>query len=204
MKDSNYRNLGYIYLINAVGTEYFKIGSSRCSVINRLLGLQTGCPIKLRYVYHTYVKDMFFTEKELHKIFSLRRTIGEWFRLSQEDVKKCITLMRLMQVSEFTINSNDEILVEKPVEEKSFILEDYISSLNEDELKDEDDSEEYLFTSLNLTKSAATQLVLKLRYESPQHNQTEIIWMLWNAKPGTSRAYKKALKEYKDLTKDDD
>lgn len=103
---------GYVYIISAVGTQYFKIGISQESVVRRLCNLQTGCPLKLRYVYHGYVANIFQTEKELHKIFSPFRTIGEWFSLVTEDVQKCITLIRLMQVEEIQEEINYPILVE--------------------------------------------------------------------------------------------
>lgn len=56
---------GYVYLISAVGTGRFKIGKTQVGVLGRLKELQTGSPIKLRYVYHAYVDDINRTEKEL-------------------------------------------------------------------------------------------------------------------------------------------
>jgi hypothetical protein len=32
-----------------------------------------------------------------------------------------------------------------------------------------------------------------------KHTQTEIIWMLWNARPGKTKAYETAVAEYKEL-----
>lgn len=56
------------------------------------------------------------------------------------------------------------------------------------------------FTNLKLDYSRARELVLKLRNEM-KHNQSEIIWMLWNAKPGNTKAYEMALAEFKELVK---
>lgn len=89
---------GYIYLINAVGTDKFKIGKTRSPVSTRLDDLQTGCPFRLRYVYHAYVQNMNQAERELHHQFSLFRCIGEWFTLDQVNVQECVTLMRLVQL----------------------------------------------------------------------------------------------------------
>jgi len=91
---------GYIYLVNAVGTNKFKIGKTRVPVSHRIDELQTGCPIRLRYVYHAYVAHMSRIERELHYQFSCFRSIGEWFALSHANVKECITLMRLVQVDQ--------------------------------------------------------------------------------------------------------
>lgn len=54
------------------------------------------------------------------------------------------------------------------------------------------------FTNLNLDYEAARQHILTL---TEKHNQTEIIWMLWNARPGKTQAYETALSEFKELTK---
>jgi hypothetical protein len=66
------------------------------------------------------------------------------------------------------------------------------------------DSNEYAdeavvyFTVLNLNRKQAIELILKLKNEM-KHNQTEIIWMLWNARPGKTKAYETAVSEYKEL-----
>jgi hypothetical protein len=91
---------GHIYLVNAVGTNKFKIGKTAGSVAHRIKELQIGSPIRLRYVYHAYVDRMNRTERELHYQFVCFRSIGEWFSLSDTNVKECITLMRLAQIHE--------------------------------------------------------------------------------------------------------
>lgn len=59
------------------------------------------------------------------------------------------------------------------------------------------------FTPMNLSRKEAIKLIQKLKHEM-KHNQTEIIWMLWNARPGKTKAYESALAEYKKLTKEED
>lgn len=95
---------GYIYVISAVGTNKFKIGRTR-DVMHRINQLQTGCPLKIRYVYHIYVSDTSSIETELHHRFFPQREIGEWFTLTSSQVKDCILLMRLAQESEVYSNS---------------------------------------------------------------------------------------------------
>lgn len=87
---------GYIYLVQAVGTDRFKIGRA-INVSKRLRALQAGSPLKIRYVYHAFVVNMNLCEMELHHKFSKQREIGEWFTLTQKDVEFCIFLMRLVQ-----------------------------------------------------------------------------------------------------------
>lgn len=187
------KNAGYVYIISAVSTRYFKIGISEESVLKRLKQLQTGCPFELLCVYHAYVANMFQTEKELHKIFSASRRIGGWFSLTTEDVQECITLMRLMQVDKIQEQLLPIVVIEE-VEEVLDVKEESLDAV-------EDSTEDKLYTTLKLTKDAAINLILKLKSES-HHTQTQIIWMLWNAKPGVTKSYKNAVSEYKELTKD--
>lgn len=81
--------MGYIYLIGEIGNENrYKIGSTRCKDINkRLKQLQTGNSEEL------YIKESFETthpfklETMLHNRFKSSNLIGEWFELSNEDVR---------------------------------------------------------------------------------------------------------------------
>ena len=110
---------GYIYLINAVGTNKFKIGKTRFSISHRIDVLQTACPFRLRYVYHTYVQNMNRTERELHNQFSLFRSVGEWFALEHGNVQECISLMRLVQIEQpriFVPSANEVKLEPEPVQ----------------------------------------------------------------------------------------
>jgi hypothetical protein len=100
---------GYIYLFSAVGTDHFKIGKT-CDVKTRLEDLQTGSPVKIRYVYHVYVDDANKTESRLHHSFSKKRLVGEWFRFSSQEVKEVILLMRLAAQSEPTSQAVTPIL----------------------------------------------------------------------------------------------
>jgi len=91
---------GYLYLVTALGTGKFKIGKTLNHVPNRIKELQTGCPFRIRYVYHAYVGNVNLHERELHKKFNHLQEIGEWFTFESDDVKECILLMRLVQESE--------------------------------------------------------------------------------------------------------
>lgn len=81
--------MAFVYLIgNEDIPNRYKIGSTRArDVNNRLKQLQTGSSSQL------YIKDSFETdhpfklEKMLHNHFKSSNIIGEWFELSEEDVK---------------------------------------------------------------------------------------------------------------------
>jgi hypothetical protein len=58
------------------------------------------------------------------------------------------------------------------------------------------------FTCFGLTRNAAETLIAKLRNDG-KLNQSEIISMLWQAKPGSSKAYELALAEFRELSQND-
>lgn len=60
------------------------------------------------------------------------------------------------------------------------------------------DDSDRVYTNLRLDKKAAIEHIQMLM---EQHNQTDIIWMLWKAKPGKTQAYETALSEFRELTK---
>jgi len=91
---------GYIYLVNAVGTNKFKIGKTQADVVTRLKTFQTGCSLRLRLVYRAYISNMNMSEIELYQKFSDRREIGEWFSLTADDMEECILLMQLIHEAE--------------------------------------------------------------------------------------------------------
>ena len=181
---------GYIYLVQAVGTDKFKIGRAT-NVANRLRTIQTSSPLKIRYVYHAYVRNMNFYEMELHHKFSEQREIGEWFTLSKSDIEFCIFLMRLVQDAEPSIPQEDVEPEEfKPINSVVFCPEP------EPELIC---SDEETFTSLNLTRNQAIELIKKMRSEL-NLNQKDIIEKLWACTKGGSNDWKKARAQFKELT----
>lgn len=203
---------GYIYLVNTVGTDSFKIGMTKQLVLQRINTLQTGCPLRLRYVYHSYVEDMQKTERELHQIFDSFREIGEWFCLKDFHVKECIRLMRLMQVQEPTLPAEIDKTHEPCKEESLTDVGDSILDINvlPDSLLEVVDGKpleeaccelEPKFTTMDLSRVQAVNLIKRLRGEL---NQTQIIERLWECKKGGSEAWKKAYAQFKELTKENE
>lgn len=75
---------GYIYLMHAEGTEWYKIGQS-VSPTARTKQLGTQGPFDVRLIDSFQVSDMDYTERWWHRHFAEKRANGEWFVLTDED-----------------------------------------------------------------------------------------------------------------------
>ena len=81
--------MGYVYLIGEIGKEgRYKIGSTKAKNVNkRLKQLQTGNSSEL-FIKESYeTEHPFKLEKMLHNYFKSSNLIGEWFELSESDVR---------------------------------------------------------------------------------------------------------------------
>ena len=85
----------------------------------------------------------------------------------------------------------------KPEPEPETVSDEF-HTLKQPHSKKSADSDVVYFTALKLDRARAIELILKLKNEM-KHTQTEIIWMLWNARPGKTKAYETAVSEYKEL-----
>ena len=73
-----------IYVINEHNSDNYKIGFTAGDPRARLTALQTGNPSKL--TLFAIIEGDINKEKELHKDLQSRRTIGEWFQFSSEEI----------------------------------------------------------------------------------------------------------------------
>ena len=73
---------GYVYVVHCAGA--YKIGVS-VDPDSRVKNLCAPYPIT--YVFKIYTEDMYGLEKELHERYAHLHTNGEWFLLSEEDIK---------------------------------------------------------------------------------------------------------------------
>ena len=80
--------MGYIYLICDSSQNTYKIGVTRNLVQNRIKKLQTGNSSELHIVYTISTDYPFRLETLLHNKFKDKRVYGEWFSLSDDDVKE--------------------------------------------------------------------------------------------------------------------
>lgn len=82
---------GYIYLFESYHKDHgevYKIGLTKNEITERKRNLETGNPNNLTLI-HTYPCSISpkYLEARLHKRFNFDRIKGEWFILSNEDVK---------------------------------------------------------------------------------------------------------------------
>lgn len=84
----------YVYLINAVKTDKFKIGVT-VNIKKRIADMQTSCPYRLRLVHACYSSQAYEVEKQLHERFAKQRVILEWFEFTTNEVKAVIELLNL-------------------------------------------------------------------------------------------------------------
>lgn len=76
---------GYVYIIQAVGSKYFKIGKSICPD-KRILQISPQMPFKTRSVRVWRSQFMTLAEKWMHSHFGEFRTNGEWFELPDKEL----------------------------------------------------------------------------------------------------------------------
>lgn len=76
------RRIGYVYVFENAGLR--KIGSSKRPHI-RLRALKTAAP-SIEAIHHIPSLNYRELEKLLHRHFAAKRVVGEWFRLSDEDM----------------------------------------------------------------------------------------------------------------------
>lgn len=80
-------NTGYVYLINQVDTNNFKIGVSKKPASNgRIKNLQTGNHNELIVLFEIKSKCHTTLEKTLHRTYFDKRIRGEWFNLPNPDI----------------------------------------------------------------------------------------------------------------------
>jgi predicted translin family RNA/ssDNA-binding protein len=76
---------GFVYLIRAENGLY-KIGKAK-NISKRLQPFSVSFPMKWELVYSFQAKDYTYTEQLLHSKYHSKRDVGEWFRLTTEDVE---------------------------------------------------------------------------------------------------------------------
>lgn len=81
---------GYIYLL-CISNKYYKIGLSR-QPNQRLRGIRWASPFPVEKLHQFYCQYISEIEAALHDRFRDKRLNGEWFELSQEDVRWFMSL----------------------------------------------------------------------------------------------------------------
>jgi hypothetical protein len=94
---------GYVYLINAIGTNRYKIGRTldlkrRVSQLN----YQSSYPLKIVLSFKSYYPAE--DEKALHKKFASYRVHGEWFEFSFVDATEFYSIMHYRKLANWYIS----------------------------------------------------------------------------------------------------
>lgn len=104
-----------VYLLNLEDSDLYKIGiTDENKIEKRIKSLQTGAPKKLNVI--TLFKTNFATiiEKKLHMFFEPKKSKGEWFTLTDEDIQlfenKCKNLNDNIN---FLIENNNEFIIKR-------------------------------------------------------------------------------------------
>lgn len=110
--------LGYVYIIQQVGSNYFKIGYTKESPERRFKELRTGAPegLKVWAFFHGTKND----EASLHHAFNRFARHGEWFEL---DIRAmlAVTVDRVLGPGTFPIR-----VIDKSQLVKTFVKENYL------------------------------------------------------------------------------
>jgi hypothetical protein len=79
-----------IYVIRAVGSDFVKIGytKSKRTLPRRLKTLKGSCPFKL--IIEAEMEGSKLKERCLHSFCISRHESGEWFRLTEDEIKRMI------------------------------------------------------------------------------------------------------------------
>ena len=79
------KNQGYVYLLKA--GNYYKIGRSK-NFERRVKEIKLQLPFPVKEIHVARVNDMVESEKKWHRRFKAKRANGEWFLLSDADVRE--------------------------------------------------------------------------------------------------------------------
>ena len=81
---------GYIYIIHAEKTNYYKIGISKDAPRNRIASIQTGSVFDLKFIDIRYTKQFRVLEKDLHRQYKDYNVRGEWFELVEKQINEIV------------------------------------------------------------------------------------------------------------------
>lgn len=96
-----------IYLARQSNSDMYKIGISKKDPLLRLKELQTGNAIPLELVQQFETKHSFKMETALHSEFQSKRLEGEWFILSESDIKNFLLLCEEKEVTMDFLKKNN-------------------------------------------------------------------------------------------------
>jgi len=106
-KQTKVETIGYVYLLNVINTDIYKIGYSK-NADKRIGSIKTSSPLDIELIKVFKCYDAFQAEQELHNIFKGKRTNREWFKLNFNDLD---ILKKFL--SDFLIEEAEDFLEDK-------------------------------------------------------------------------------------------
>ena len=91
VSDTANKQMGFVYLLKC--GEFYKIGQTQTSVFQRIKIMETGNPYPISIVFVGKVINSIELERALHKCFGPTRKSGEWFSLTDEDIRSVINII---------------------------------------------------------------------------------------------------------------
>lgn len=103
---------GYVYMMHAVGTTFYKIGHAT-NVEKRWYGIDAACPLPVTIIHKTYFDNRIEAEAYWHRIFRSLRVKGEWFNLRQGhiDLFKSVTGPNASMISDEIMTTSRELFL---------------------------------------------------------------------------------------------
>jgi len=80
---------GYIYFLSSAG--YVKIGKTK-DLDGRMANLETCTPLEVKLLHFIKSENIDKDEMTFHRMFAIKRTKGEWFKLNENDIEKIRTI----------------------------------------------------------------------------------------------------------------
>lgn len=99
-----------VYLINAQGTDDYKIGVTRKSIQSRIKGLSSGNPYKLVEIAHYETELGYKLEKALHNYFKgLGKDSKEWFEFIDFDKDVFLDICKKLNENLMYLKKNNSL-----------------------------------------------------------------------------------------------
>lgn len=86
--------MGFVYVLRAKGTNFYKIGRTEQSIENRVRSLQTGCPYKIEILHRIETNYPLNMERAFHDYLDGCQTVGEWFDIDEDILGNMLYMSR--------------------------------------------------------------------------------------------------------------
>ncbi|MCH8067828.1 MAG: GIY-YIG nuclease family protein [Candidatus Marinimicrobia bacterium] len=100
------KSSGYVYLIHAKTTDYYKIGISKNSPYTRISSIQSGCMYELEFIDVKYTDNFRALEVKIHEQYRKYSIRGEWFKFNKLIADEIINNFDECKIYQLQLNLN--------------------------------------------------------------------------------------------------